>query len=29
MEKHIDGKFETLENGIEKILTKLERGNNG
>jgi hypothetical protein len=25
MEKHIDGKFETLENGIEKILLKLEK----
>ena len=24
MEKHIDGKFETLEYGLEKILTKLE-----
>ena len=26
MEKHIDEKFDKLENGIEKILTKLEKG---
>ncbi len=25
MEKHMDGKFETLENGIDKILAKLEK----
>ncbi len=25
MEKHIDEKFDKLENGIEKILTKLEK----